>query len=74
MGTRRTKAANAYHRRVAKQYHLEMHREHDADIIRRLDSVENKQGYIKALIRADIKRGPMRKLDGSKPLGGTHVR
>lgn len=57
MGTRRTKAVNAYHKKSSKQYHLEMHREHDADIIERLDSVENKQGYIKALIRADIKRG-----------------
>lgn len=26
----------------------------DADILDKLDSVENKQGYIKALIRADI--------------------
>lgn len=29
----------------------------DSDIIQKLDSVENKQGYIKQLIRDDIKRG-----------------
>lgn len=29
----------------------------DADIIRRLEEVESKQGYIKELIRKDIKEG-----------------
>lgn len=57
MGTRRTKAANAYHQRASKQYHLELHKENDADIIRKLETVDNKQGYIKTLIRYDIKRG-----------------
>lgn len=57
MGTRHTKAANAYHKRASRQYHLELHKENDADIIKRLDSVKNKQGFIKALIRDDIKRG-----------------
>ena len=28
----------------------------DADILRRLESVASKQGYIKSLIRADIKK------------------
>lgn len=57
MGTRRTKAANAYHKRASRQYHLELHRENDADIINKLETVDNKQGYIKTLIRYDIKRG-----------------
>nr|DAP36941.1 MAG TPA: hypothetical protein [Caudoviricetes sp.] len=57
MGTRSTKASNAYHRRSSKQYHLEFHKKNDADIIRKLETVDNKQGYIKALIRYDIKRG-----------------
>lgn len=57
MGTRRTKAANAYHKRASKQYHLELHKGNDADIIRKLETVDNKQGFIKALIRDDIKRG-----------------
>ena len=54
MGTRHTKAANAYHKRASKQYHLELHKENDADIIRKLETVDNKQGYIKTLIRRDI--------------------
>lgn len=54
MGTRHTKAANAYHKRASKQYHLELHKENDADIIHKLETVDNKQGYIKTLIRRDI--------------------
>lgn len=57
MGNRRTKAANAYHKRASKQYHLELHKENDADIIRKLETVDNKQGYIKTLIRGDIQGG-----------------
>lgn len=57
MGTRHTKAANAYHKRASKQYHLELHKENDADIIRKLETVDNKQGFIKALIRRDIQGG-----------------
>lgn len=56
MGSRHTKAANAYHKRASKQYHLELHKGNDADIIRKLETVDNKQGFIKALIRDDIKR------------------
>lgn len=54
MGTRHTKAANAYHKRASRQYHLELHKENDADIINKLETVDNKQGYIKTLIRRDI--------------------
>jgi len=54
MGTRHTKAANAYHKRASRQYHLELHKENDADIINKLETVGNKQGYIKTLIRKDI--------------------
>lgn len=57
MGNNHTKNVAKYHKRAGRQYHLWLHRENDADIIKRLDSVENKQGYIKALIRYDIKRG-----------------
>lgn len=56
MGARHTKAANAYHKRASKQYHLELHKENDADIIHKLETVDNKQCFIKALIRDDIKR------------------
>ena len=54
MGTRHTKAANAYHKRASRQYHLELHKGNDADIINKLETVDNKQGYIKTLIRRDI--------------------
>lgn len=57
MSNNHTKNAAKYHKRAGKQYHLWLHLENDADIIKRLDSVENKQGYIKALIRYDTKRG-----------------
>lgn len=57
MGKNRTKNAARYHKKNGKQYHLWFHLDNDADIIKRLDSVTNKQGYIKALIRYDIKRG-----------------
>lgn len=35
---------------------LKLNRHTDADIIEKLDSVDNKQGYIKDLIRQDISR------------------
>lgn len=36
--------------------HLKLNRDTDADIISKLESVENIQGYIKELIRQDIKK------------------
>lgn len=57
MGKNRTRNVAKYHKRAGRQYHLWLHEKNDADIIQRLDSVENKQGYVKALIRYDIKRG-----------------
>lgn len=38
------------------QIKLKLNKKTDADIIQKLDSVDNKQGYVKELIRADIKR------------------
>lgn len=41
-----------------KTYSLKCHIENDADVISALDEQENKNGYIKELIRMDIeKRG-----------------
>lgn len=57
MGNNHTRNAAKYHKHAGRQYHLWMHTSRDADIIKQLDSVKNKQGYIKALIRYDIKRG-----------------
>lgn len=36
---------------------VQLNRKTDADILARLDAVANKQGYIKDLIRADLKGG-----------------
>lgn len=41
-------------RGLTKSYQLKCHIEHDADIIEVLDGQENKNGYIKDLIRSDI--------------------
>ena len=56
-------AVSEAHKRASVKYNKEKTRqinfrftEHDADILERLDAVPNKQGYIKALIRADIAR------------------
>lgn len=35
---------------------LKLNKKTDADILERLDEVGNKQGYIKALIRSDLKK------------------
>lgn len=40
-----------------KAVSLKLHIEHDADIIAMLEAQDNKNGYIKALIRKDIKTG-----------------
>lgn len=56
MGNKHTQASNTYHKRASRQYHLELHKVNDADIISKLDTVGNKQGFIKSLIRDDIKR------------------
>lgn len=37
-------------------YHMKLSRNTDADIIQQLDKQENKQAYLKALIRADIEK------------------
>ena len=57
MGKNHTKNAAKYHKRAGRQYHLWLHAKNDADIIAWLDRQSNKQGAIKQLIRAEIKRG-----------------
>ena len=39
------------------QISIKLNKNTDADILERLDSVPNKQGYIKELIRSDIEKG-----------------
>ena len=47
---------NRSRRKIYKFQQICLHREYDADVIDKLDSVESKPAYIKALIRADISR------------------
>jgi len=48
------KAQARYDRANTKQVALKLNRTTDADILAKLEEVPNVQGYIKALIRADI--------------------
>ena len=49
------KKANArYDKAHTKQIILKLNRRTDDDILKRLDQVGNRQGYIKSLIRKDI--------------------
>lgn len=44
-------------KRNAKTYLIKLSKNTDADIINLLDSVENRNGFIKSLLRAYLKRG-----------------
>lgn len=49
-------AANKYNRNNTVQLLIRLNKNTDADIIAAISNAESKQGYIKALIRADIKK------------------
>lgn len=51
-----TSYKNEWDRLNTKQYKLKLSLNTDADIIKKLDGVGNRQGYLKDLIRADIAR------------------
>lgn len=48
------KAVEKYDRANTKQIKFKFNLKTDADILKKLEEVENKQGYIKELIRRDI--------------------
>lgn len=50
------KAQARYDKANTRQVHLKLNRRTDCDILEKLSSVPSKQGYIKALIRADLNR------------------
>lgn len=50
------KAKEKYDARTAVQVHLKLNMITDKDILEKLESVENKQGYIKDLIRKDLNK------------------
>jgi len=48
------KASAKYDKAHTKGVYLKLNTETDRDVIDKLDSVDNRQGYIKSLIRKDI--------------------
>lgn len=50
------RAIAKYNKTHKRSICLKFHLKYDADILQRLDSVGNKQGYIKELIRRDMQR------------------
>lgn len=49
------KAQKRYDAENTRQISLKLNLRTDKDVLEKLDSVPSKQGYIKALIRADLK-------------------
>ena len=59
MSEAQKRARNKYdaeHKEEFKHYHFRLNKENDAEVIKKLESLENKQGYIKSLILADIEK------------------
>lgn len=50
------KSQERYDASNTKQIRLKLNLKTDADILEKLSEVDNKQGYIKSLIRADISK------------------
>lgn len=55
-----TKAQEKYDAGNTRQVHLKLNLRIDGDVLEKLDSVPNKQGYIKELIRADMGKDAMK--------------
>ena len=49
------RAQEKYDAKATMQVKMKLNKKTDADIIAKLESVDNKQGYIKTLIRDDLK-------------------
>lgn len=50
------KAGYKYDKEHTRQIHMKLNLITDKDVLEKLDSVPSKQGYIKRLIRADLKK------------------
>ena len=48
------RAVRKYDEKMTRQFNLKLNIKTDADVIKKLDSIANKQGYIKRLIRMDM--------------------
>lgn len=51
------KAQKKYDAQNTVQFKMKLNKNTDSDILKKLDAVPNKQGYIKELIRDDIQGG-----------------
>ena len=56
-----------YELKSLKCYTFRLNIKHDADVIAEIEKQDNKQGYVKALIRADIERSKTMKQYHIKP-------
>lgn len=56
MATKQSEASMKYDRKNTKDVRIKLNLKNDADIIELLESLPNKQGYIKELIRRDMKK------------------
>ena len=54
--TAQLRALKKYQKKNIVRVDLNLHRTNDADILEKLGTVDSKQGYIKKLIRDDMKR------------------
>ena len=50
------KAQKKYDSENTRQVHLKLNRRTDKDVLEKLDTLSSKQGYIKELIRADLRK------------------
>lgn len=50
------KASKKYSRNNTKRFAIELNLKNDSEIIKKLEEVPNKQGYIKGLILEDLKK------------------
>ena len=54
MGNKASERQRRFDEKNTRRIGLKLNLKTDADILEKLDSVENKQGYVKDLIRKDI--------------------
>lgn len=52
----KARANTKYDKTHTKQFKVKFNLKYDADVIEKMESVDNKQNYIRSLIRADIAR------------------
>jgi len=54
---KQSEAQAKYDAKATRRYGLKLNIKNDADIIRKFETVDSIQGYIKSLVREDIERG-----------------